>query len=1036
MIPIWKMNISPEEQKGLADTLREAYYHDDLEYYGKEAALYYAVWWQRSYSGGTQSERAIAKSAGIPAEGSGLLYGCTRKAMAELGIIPIHDTQYHYFRTLLVQGGIPINHIVNNKGNFNNYSIFLNSLVKSVSNLNTELTADLVPQLSCVSYLPKSFCNDGIYEISIQIARAIIEDREDLLPYDSSEHGDLQKLTSSLRHTARQAKKERSRKPLSISWELQINDGILNLSYYLNNMANIGSDMIQGLDPQGCFSFDVFVSTQYIATYKRINLEKDEQGQIHGIYHRMNFDQRHFPWKNESYIEVKIIPNDGESIFVSALNCYPPDFSVPQQFQKVNDYYVQQNGRSSETNIVIANDEWKSDTIKPETVSYAGILLSSYSFSDALVLSNRVTSEIAEFSNTYTKYSVEFGGVFIPWLESSNFKLISHMPDIKVFDDNNQRVDRREYNFSYKRTSEYEWHEIKRGIILPFGMVEFRLVLPDRHVVKEKFYNVGDMTFIVSEETVDSATIDYVSNHGKAVMGTTDGINSSEVGVNKWNITRDAGIYVPTVIPFTVFHKGDPALHIELPAPFKGMLLVDSWNNEVKSGDVISFDNLYSYRIISHGASDPKIRLSYVDGDGEERRVAITGIIDDGITPLSNFEESIQRIYDLYVNDYQDTRNYVLLSLNGINVKIRRFAFISKVDSDSNDIEIEEISNREDGADFEYNGNLLVVPCNADCSLEDTEILKLTKTGSHTFQFPENNKHSIFLLFSDKFDKNKIIPQLADIQICSNLFDRIKENWHLSDWGKALDESSFDNSECWQLVIRHFEIAAEYKLPFRAFFSIDEIMKEPKRLCRLILAMFINGKQDLFLSEVNRLEQEFAIGIHWINAEIWQDAFSAFCSTYNSPAIIQMLLPKLMEFLRDILNSTLDSDFTDTIISYITGQNVGHAEMLSNPEMMKLRARSVGKNFGNADLPRIEIHLLGRYYSDQAKRGMTFYQLTMIKSPIRIVEYLRGIGPDLWYDSSEENLTMRRVINFYRNYFTTVYSLILERILKYTNSNQ
>lgn len=244
--PIWKMNITPEEQSALVETLHNAYMCGELDQYGKEAALYYAVWWQRTYSGGSPSSEMIAESAGVPSEESNTLYKSARRAMRVWGFKPIHDTRYHFFRSLLLQGGLPINHVVNNKGNFNNYSVFLKSLVKDMSNLNTEFTADIVPKLSCVSYLPKSFCNSSIYEISVQIAHAIIEDREDLLPYDSSKQGELRDLTSSLQRTAKQAKKERSRKPLSFTWELVIKNGILTMNYYLNNIANIGSDMVQG----------------------------------------------------------------------------------------------------------------------------------------------------------------------------------------------------------------------------------------------------------------------------------------------------------------------------------------------------------------------------------------------------------------------------------------------------------------------------------------------------------------------------------------------------------------------------------------------------------------------------------------------------------------------------------------------------------------------------------------------------------------------------------------------------------------------
>lgn len=1036
--PIWEMNITPEEQSALVETLHNAYMCGELDQYGKEAALYYAVWWQRTYSGGSPSSEMIAESAGVPSEESNTLYKSARRAMRVWGFKPIHDTRYHFFRSLLLQGGLPINHVVNNKGNFNNYSVFLKSLVKDMSNLNTEFTADIVPKLSCVSYLPKSFCNSSIYEISVQIAHAIIEDREDLLPYDSSKQGELRDLTSSLQRTAKQAKKERSRKPLSFTWELVIENGILTMNYYLNNIANIGSDMVQGLNPRECFSFDVFISTQYIATYKRVSLEIDDYGHAQGVYHRMTFNQCHFRWNGESYIELKIIPNEGDCIYASALNCYPPDFSTPQQFQKINDCYVQQHGRQSEDNIVITTEEWKSGNILPESISFKGGSFLCYSFKDTLALINNVTGEVIHFNNTFAKYSAVFGGIYIPWLESSNYKLLNRVPDIEVYDENSQRVERKLYSVSYRKVGESEWTHLSRNVnSLPFGLIEFKIKFPDSHEKIERFYNIGNMAFFSSKETVNSAIIEFFSSHGEAIIQNTSGIETTLEGNNSWKITKIDGASISPTIYFQILHYGDPALHLELPAPFKGITLVDSLNKEVKEGDIISADNLYSYRIIAHGIANPEIRISYVNNNGEEERVAITGTVGDGITPLSNFEEPIQRMYDLYVNDYTDEKNFVSLTVNGKSIKIRRFAYAAKISDDVTTVEVCDVNNQEDENTVVYCGGIKAINCSIDQLVEDIEVIALEKTDDHTFTFPKGTNGNDCLVFSDKFDERKIIPQHISVNTSANYFEQIKNIWHDSEWSEKLDDEQIDNGNHWQMAIRYFEVASEYRLPFKAIPCINEIMKEPVRLAKFMFSMFINGKQELFVSEVNRLEQEYAIGIHWIRSEEWQDAFASFISIYSqAPAIMGMLLPKLTEFIRETLNSTLDSDNTDVVLSYIMGQTIGHASKLSIPEMQELRSRSVGKTDANNDLPRLEITLQGSYYTKQSKRGMTFYQLTMIKAPIRIVEHLRGIGPDIWHDNSDENMSIRRVINFYRTYFTTVYSQLLERMLKYTNKEE
>lgn len=616
--------------------------------------------------------------------------------------------------------------------------------------------------------------------------------------------------------------------------------------------------------------------------------------------------------------------------------------------------------------------------------------------------------------------------------------MLNRVPDIEVYDENSQRVERKLYSVSYRKVGESEWTHLSRNVnSLPFGLIEFKIKFPDSHEKIERFYNIGNMAFFSSKETVNSAIIEFFSSHGEAIIQNTSGIETTLEGNNSWKITKIDGASISPTIYFQILHYGDPALHLELPAPFKGITLVDSLNKEVKEGDIISADNLYSYRIIAHGIANPEIRISYVNNNGEEERVAITGTVGDGITPLSNFEEPIQRMYDLYVNDYTDEKNFVSLTVNGKSIKIRRFAYAAKISDDVTTVEVCDVNNQEDENTVVYCGGIKAINCSIDQLVEDIEVIALEKTDDHTFTFPKGTNGNDCLVFSDKFDERKIIPQHISVNTSANYFEQIKNIWHDSEWSEKLDDEQIDNGNHWQMTIRYFEVASEYRLPFKAIPCINEIMKEPVRLAKFMFSMFINGKQELFVSEVNRLEQEYAIGIHWIRSEEWQDAFASFISIYSqAPAIMGMLLPKLTEFIRETLNSTLDSDNTDVVLSYIMGQTIGHASKLSIPEMQELRSRSVGKTDANNDLPRLEITLQGSYYTKQSKRGMTFYQLTMIKAPIRIVEHLRGIGPDIWHDNSDENMSIRRVINFYRTYFTTVYSQLLERMLKYTNKEE
>lgn len=1025
--PIWKMNITPQEQHLLEECLHEAYLKDNLHAVGEEAALYYAVWWQRSYAGGSPSSEAVALSANIPQEYSDELYKSARLAYKRWGFRFLHDSRYHYFRSLLMQGGLPINHVVTNKGNFNGYQEFLRSLVHEVSNLNVAFNAEMIPSMSCISYLPKSFKNNGIYEISIQIAHAIIEDREDMLPYDSNKEGELKELTRSLRKTATQAQKEQHYKPLSFLWEAQIKDRELQLYYYLHNTANVSSRNIPGLNPSDTFSFDIFISQQYVATYKRIKLEENEYGEKVGVFHRMNFDQRRFLWKGESYIELKLISNEGESLFINALNCYPQDFSVPQHFQKVNSTYVQQTGRKAEENIIFVDETWQEIGGKePSSIlQLYNKTIYSYEFTDTIELCNVANGEHLTFTNIFTKYSVEFGGIFIGWLENCNYKLLNKIPYITVYDENNQVLNAKQYNTAYRLKMDTQWRPLTRSTILPFGLLEIKITFPDEHCIIESFYSIGSMYFETSKETMSSAEIACRFCGGLVAINKNESIYIKNLSENKWSISRIENNTLLPTIGFNILEKGMPTLKVEIPAPFVGISVIDSQNKPVKNGEILSADNLTNYRIIMHGKRDNEYNICYINQEGEESEVKIKGYISEGITPMSNLEESIRRIYALYVDDYTDCNTYILFTMNGINLKIRRYIY---------DIQITDLTFRKclkishidrNRQDETYKGTLKYVLYGHNLSPNDIMVRQLAEENEKTKFFPDNNNMATsFIVFSDKFDEKKIIPKVINYN---------DDEDDVTSWQTWLESERLDSGVHWQSAIRYFEIASEYHLPFKAFSCFNDIATAPNMLTRFILSMFLAGKTELFTSEVSRFEEEFAIGIHWIKQEDWQKAIDCIFDLYPDANMAMTLMPVFMQYLQEMLNTTLDSDYTDDVKKFISGELTEEREKFNRIEITELRARAVGKNDNNEDLPFIAINLKRKYLMPNAYIGTRGYQFCLLNSPIKVAEYAFGIGSDIWTDTSEHCMKERRVINFYRMYFTTMYSQIFVRALKILN---
>lgn len=221
-MPLWKLKLTEEEYTNLKETLAQNAYR--LEDFGIEAALCYAEWWRRDYNGGIPSREDVAVGLGLPHYCWEQLYKAARHGLKSHGFAFIHSLKGNeYFRTLLNQGGLPVNYIKNGT-NLSGFSRFLIGLVEELSSINIDWddnNIDLIKNFNCIAYLGKAFKNDNIYDVSLQIAHAIISEEDRWLPYDDTDSS-LSELTKSLKREYRRVKSEHRTKPLSLSWKLRL----------------------------------------------------------------------------------------------------------------------------------------------------------------------------------------------------------------------------------------------------------------------------------------------------------------------------------------------------------------------------------------------------------------------------------------------------------------------------------------------------------------------------------------------------------------------------------------------------------------------------------------------------------------------------------------------------------------------------------------------------------------------------------------------------------------------------------------------
>ena len=765
-MPLWKFKLSEEEYEALKQTLR--IHTSDLAKYGEEAALCYAEWWRRDYKGNIPSKEDVAMGIGIHSSYANELYKAAREALQKHGYTFLHSLKGTlYFRTLLNQGGLPINYITNS-GNMGNYSRFLKELVSELSLINidwNEVDSSIIQQFNCISYLGKAFKNENIYDVSMQIAHAVIVGEKDILPYDDTD-ASLAELTKSLETAYRRAKAQRKTRPLSLHWKLRTMENRKGFLYVnMDVVKDISSDSIPGLNIMTCYSFDVFVAGTLVGKYVRKDNIRDEEGNIlSAIYTRINVGMHSdILWTGEPVVEVKVRCDNDDRLFLTIAGCYPPNFYYPQVFQMLDDnLYSMSETANAGNNVAIFSHEWKNGKSLPITICDKELYYNA--FTDELDLHNSETGEDVKLTNNFTPYTVEFSGNYISWVEKSNYKLLSTIPFVRVYDQEKNRVHNFIVKYRFRNDNYIKWRSLKSSCVFPCGLVDIRVELPDGHTVTETFYSIGKLKFTSDNESVFSTNI--ICSCGADMLpkiNTQEGVDITELGTNKWMVKRSKDSkFTPSVCDFSLYCAGNPTLHLSIAIPFDGVTVTDVKGNIVPNGKIVSLANLTNFCVVSHGCYGKKrnIDVSYVSDKFEDYSLLkhLRSKVIDGLVSLADYNDLIVRMFNLYGANSFDRSSSVAMNIYGTEIFIRKFVLESTIE----DGKIRVIdSTEEDTDDFLYDGEVYAFPVGDELSSEDFFVVKLERidNSENLFAFPDDFDQQEVVVFSGPEARRRMVPK-------------------------------------------------------------------------------------------------------------------------------------------------------------------------------------------------------------------------------------------------------------------------------------
>lgn len=988
--PLWNNDLEHNDLELIKSTLYDAYFESNLKHYCEEAAFMFAEWWKNHYAGEAPSEEKVVLFLGLPEEAKKDLYSAAKKFLSKYNIPLIRQQYTLYFRTLLYQGGLPINFIINNDNNYSSYVNFLQELCEEISDKIIDWEdVSIFNHLSCKDSLSPSFRTDEIYGLSLRLIRAIIQDREELLPYNDVNSEKFQRLTAKIRESIRNAKPKKTFKPLALKWELRIKGEEGYLYYYLDNIKNISTEITDL--PEECRQFSIHLGDKRVATY-----QKGKEN-----YYRITSETVNCKWKGESFIDVNAVISYNESQPLNVIDNCPPDFSFPIVFKKDGNHYVQKGGESAEGKIVVfRKGEWYCEDQTEEHFSLDEEELCYIPFKDKIALTNTETGDKQEYSNTYSPFSIEYTTDGVPWLDSANYRIITGRPKVRVYDEDGKMVEGNRYSLRYSQNRNRDWATLKNTTVLPKGLLYIKTTLPDGQVKIDSFYNVGDLSFDFVNKGQDTTTISVDENWGRV-----DIINQEELNITKeadkpntWTVSKNPGVTnYSHIISFEAYVTGSPSVRINLPTPFTSFCIKRMSTNEVvRRTEIISSMNLSDYIIVERGHTNPKVVLTYPSSD-REISASITIQIKNRITPLSDLREAIESIFNLYGHKAIDTTRSLALRIDGSEYKIRRFSLDTELDEGN----VHIYNNRSE----EYSGQILCCSFDPASSSSYPEISPLECVANNRYQLPLESEHKSIIVFSDKYDTDRIIPKTYGTSQIP-----------VRDWEPILTEENVTDSPVWEKVNKLFELCVEYNLPFRTFHELNAISTRPYLLAKFVISLFFDGKEDYLMAGLGRFESELGIALQWIRFQQWNEAMDDF--SILPERIRERQSAEFFEFFRTLLATSRAEKFESAILN----PNVT-IHSISNEALTNIRQYSSILINQGGRLPTYPIQLSNNYY----RGDIPNVQKTLINSILSILEYLTGKENSLW-DYTDE--TKRRVMNFYRTEFGSLFTYTTEKIIK------
>jgi hypothetical protein len=849
--PLWKYHLEENDYKTLITEVREYFEINSKYNYYRECALLVATWWKIKYTGGIPSAERILMDIGLTNVQQFIkqFKEDYHKGMRLLNIPPIRINNNQYFRSLLVQGGLPIKRL--RQCGLNTYTDYVIKIYeiyikygKEQSRYRISIYRDLLPQ---------TFRNECIEELTLEICEALENNNTAYLPFELEEK-EAKDFWNTIKGRKEDIRQTEEKFYISLKWLLPENSEKFVLNATIPK--KISKEWWEKYFPDTSVPriFEIFIDGKNISTYKKMG---------DGNLCRYDYNSKLEHYKNINSFGIC----DGKQVNLQNFTSYPQSLEEP--------FLLSEAITETEKAKLFVPDNWHIDSNEnSKKIEYGKV----YDFIGQAIVKN---SEGDSFN--FDSHQPLDPDLFLksPRLENV---LESNVPIIKG---------EAEFIFAEgkikNKTKEPE--NTKLGFIrwkidsylVPVFQVGRNTKLEIR-AENEKCGSIIFKDFVNAEISCDKPhKLDIINNESHF----------------KFTYSDDLQLYN---IPFKISYPNAPSkkkADLKVLAPFKGAYFRDANGNRIKTNTEICPIKLEGYSLICIG-EQAKVKISPNSQNDPEFKYCKIVDIEKGEHPLDEFKRWIEESLALFGNK----EHSVIFSVKQEHRTVAEICFKRfNLKAKSNDINNRTVEINVCGALNELSAFCLTSKIDNG---EKIKCIDLQKQEDGIFCFPDE-------VVGRWIVYNKEQSALVSFMPCLRIFssdkqqdlDPLEKAISLEDEKKRIEEiqeilKNDTNilSEYWKTIATYAKFLKEERVSLDTITYFKAILQNQQLAARFFF-VFIHyfGQKDTWFADIYSIVKDQNFDWRFISINAWEKELHLALITINKANFSEVIKKILMEAL-------------------------------------------------------------------------------------------------------------------------------------------